>query len=170
MERAEILVNIGSARDATDNPSTVQPTMIPRSPCTPPVHIQALHNLHAGQNSQVLCSAGDPYSTELDGQSNSMLSGFDNSCSGITAHSVCSGLEQVNKNSSSSSNEDYHQSDDGDHCYDLEEVTSDRGEEDLEDPNCLKLPHFLAKETVKEKKDFSVEDVYEEEAEELDCD
>eukprot|EP00957_Ditylum_brightwellii_P150508 11460699-Ditylum_brightwellii.AAC.1 len=89
MERTEISANIGSACDATDDPSTVQ---------------------HS-----------DPYSTELDGWANLIFSRFNDLCSGITACSVHSGLEQVNKNSSSSSNEDYHQSDDGDHYSDLEE-------------------------------------------------
>eukprot|EP00957_Ditylum_brightwellii_P198990 15168034-Ditylum_brightwellii.AAC.1 len=40
---------------------------------------------------------------------------------GVTAHSVYSELEQVNKNNSSLSDEDYHQSDDGDHYSELEE-------------------------------------------------
>eukprot|EP00957_Ditylum_brightwellii_P041773 3163226-Ditylum_brightwellii.AAC.1 len=149
MKRTEILTNIRNARDAMNNPSTVQPCIIPRPPCIPPVQIQALHILHTGQNFQMLCSVNDQYSTELDGGSNLFFSGFDNSVSGVTAHSVHSGLEQVNKNDSSLSDENYHQSDDGDHYYELEEVTSDSGEEDLEDPNCLKLLHYLVKGTVK---------------------
>eukprot|EP00957_Ditylum_brightwellii_P138201 10535153-Ditylum_brightwellii.AAC.1 len=100
MKRTEILANVGNALDAMNDLSTVQPR----------------------QDSQVLCSASDQYSAELDG-------------GGVTAHIVCSGLELVNKNNSSSSDEDYHQSDDGDHYSELEEVTSDSGEEDLEDPN-----------------------------------
>eukprot|EP00957_Ditylum_brightwellii_P186152 14171953-Ditylum_brightwellii.AAC.1 len=88
MERTEILANIRSACSVTNNPSTVQPSMIPsRPPCIPPVYIQALPILHTGQNSQVLCSA---------------------------VVLLCIVY-------SSSSDEDYHQSDDGDHYSDLEE-------------------------------------------------
>eukprot|EP00957_Ditylum_brightwellii_P178020 13560016-Ditylum_brightwellii.AAC.1 len=145
MKRTEIMVNTKNACDAMNNWSKVQPSMIPRPHCIPPVQIQALPILHTGQGSQVLCSANDQYTTD-----------------GVTAHSVRLGLEQVNKNDSSSSDEDYHQSNDRDHYSELKEVTSDSGEEDLEDPNCLKLPHYLVKETVKGQKDFFMEDIYEE--------
>eukprot|EP00957_Ditylum_brightwellii_P080052 6088220-Ditylum_brightwellii.AAC.1 len=139
MKRTEILANVGNAFDAMNNLSTVHPSMIPRPPCIPPIHIKALPILHTGLDSQILCSASDPYSTELDGQSNSFFSGFDDLVSGVTAHSVRLELEQVNRNDSSSSDKDYHQSDDRDHYFKLEEVISDSGEEDLEDQNCLKL-------------------------------
>eukprot|EP00957_Ditylum_brightwellii_P137874 10511953-Ditylum_brightwellii.AAC.1 len=96
MERTEILVNIRSTCDTTDNTSTVQPSMITIPP-------------------------GDPYSIESDGQSNSYFSIFNDLCSGVTAHTYCLALEQFNKNSSSSSNKEYQQSDYGDHDSDLEE-------------------------------------------------
>eukprot|EP00957_Ditylum_brightwellii_P139566 10636500-Ditylum_brightwellii.AAC.2 len=78
--------------------------------------------------------------------------------------------EHVNKNSSSSITKEYEQSDNGDRDSDLREVHSNSGEEDLEDSNCLKLPHYLLKEKVKGKNDFSIKDVNEEEAEDFDCD
>eukprot|EP00957_Ditylum_brightwellii_P097994 7463721-Ditylum_brightwellii.AAC.1 len=72
MERTEIAANVRSAGDATNDSSTVQPR----------------------QDSQVMCSASEPYSTELDGWSNLLFSGSDNLVSGVTAHSVRSELEQ----------------------------------------------------------------------------
>eukprot|EP00957_Ditylum_brightwellii_P187555 14282720-Ditylum_brightwellii.AAC.1 len=122
MERTEISANVGSACDVMNNLSAVQPSMILRPPRIPPVYVQALPILHKGHDSQVLCSASDPYSTETGQQKNSL------------------------------SDEDYHQSDDGDHYSELEE-----------------LPHYLEKETVKGQKDFSIENMYKEEAKELDC-
>eukprot|EP00957_Ditylum_brightwellii_P206862 15350312-Ditylum_brightwellii.AAC.1 len=142
MERTKILANVGTACDATDNPSTVQPSIAPsRAPIILPLHIQALPILHKGQDSQVPCSAV------------------------VLLHILTIWHKSTSIKNYSSSNKEYEQSDDADHDSDLEELTSDSGEEGLEDPNCLKLPHCLVKEPVKGKNNFSIKDVYEEEAE-----